>query len=86
MCLKAHNYKLYHLEIKKYGNHTTLSRANEKRDYHIFENFGYYLIELSRPLCSNSMGPKLFIENELFAVDSTTISCSINFIMWAERK
>jgi hypothetical protein len=86
LCLKAHNSKLYHLGIKNYVDHTTLSRANEKRDWQIFSDFGYYLIELVRPLYINSTVPNLSIENELFALDSTTISCSINLLMWAEGK
>jgi hypothetical protein len=86
LCLKAHNNKLYHLGIKNYVDHTTLSRANEKRDWQIFSDFGYYLIELVRPLYINSTVPNLSIENELFALDSTTISCSINLLMWAEGK
>src|SRR5512135_1834970 len=36
LCLKAHNNKLYHLGIKNYVSHSTLSRANENRDYRIF--------------------------------------------------
>jgi len=86
LCLKAHNNKLYHLGIRNYVNHTTLSRANEKRDWQIFADFGYYLIELVRPLYKNSAVPNLSIENELFALDSTTISCSINLLIWAEGK
>lgn len=86
LCLKAHNNKLYHLGIKNYVSHTTLSRANEKRDWQIFSDFGYYLIELVRPLYKNSVVPHLSIENELFALDSTTISCSINLLIWAEGK
>ena len=86
LCLKAHNNKLYHLGIKNYVDHTTLSRANEKRDWQIFSDFGYYLIELVRPLYINSTVPNLSIENELFALDSTTISCSINLLTWAEGK
>ena len=86
LCLKAHNNKLYHLGIKNYVSHTTLSRANEKRDWQIFSDFGYYLIELVRPLYKNSAVPNLSIENELFALDSTTISCSINLLIWAEGK
>ncbi|MGA9637413.1 MAG: DUF4372 domain-containing protein [Flavobacterium sp.] len=35
LCLKAHNNKLYYLGIKKYVSHTTLSRANEKREWMI---------------------------------------------------
>ncbi|MDR7209320.1 IS4 family transposase [Flavobacterium piscis] len=86
LCLKAHHNKLYHLGIKNYVDHTTLSRANEKRDWQIFADFGYYLIKLVRPLYTNSIVPNLSIENELFALDSTTISCSINLLMWAEGK
>ena len=86
LCLKAHNNKLYHLGIKNYVSHTTLSRANEKRDWQIFSDFEYYLIELVRPLYKNSVVPHLSIENELFALDSTTISCSINLLIWAEGK
>lgn len=86
LCLKAHNNKLYHLGIRNYVDHTTLSRANEKRDWQIFSDFGYYLIKLVRPLYLNSTVPNLSIENELFALDSTTISCSINLLMWAEGK
>lgn len=86
LCLKAHNNKLYHLGIKNYVSHSTLSRANEKRDWQIFADFGYYLIELVRPLYKNSVVPNLSIENELFALDSTTISCSINLLIWAEGK
>lgn len=77
---------MYHLGIKNYVDHTTLSRANEKRDWLIFADFGYYLIELVRPLYANSTVTKLSIENELFALDSTTISCSINLMTWAEGK
>jgi hypothetical protein len=86
LCLKAHNNKLYHLGIKKYVSHTTLSRANEKRDWMIFSDFGNHLIELVRPLYKNSEVPNLKIDNELFALDSTTISCSINLLTWAEGK
>ena len=86
LCLKAHNNKLYHLGIKNYVNHTTLSRANEKRDCQIFSDFGNHLIELVRPLYKNSEVPNLSIDNELFALDSTTISCSINLLTWAEGK
>jgi len=86
LCLKAHNNKLYHLGIKNYVSHTTLSRANEKRDWRIFAEFGYHLIELVRPLYKNSDVTNLSIDNELFALDSTSISCSINLLTWAEGK
>jgi len=85
-CLKAHKKKLYHLGIKQNVNQSSLSRANERRDWRIFADFGEYLIKLVRPLYSNSQIPNIDIENDIFALDSTTISLSIKLFTWAEGK
>jgi hypothetical protein len=86
LCLKAHKGKLYHLGIKQNVAVSTLSRANEKRDWRIFADFGNYLIQLVRPLYAGYSIPKVDIANEVFALDSTTISLSINLFTWAEGK
>jgi hypothetical protein len=86
LCLKAHKRKLYHLGIKQYVNESSLSRANERRDWQIFADFGNYLITKVRPLYADNPIPKFDIENEVFALDSTTISISINLCTWAEGK
>jgi hypothetical protein len=86
LCLKAHSNKLYHLGISKQVVHTTLSRANEKRDWRIFADFGNYLIRLVRPLYANRSIPNIDLDNEIFALDSTTISVSINLFTWAQGK
>ena len=51
---------------------TTLSRANERRNWQIFADFGNYLIKLIRPLYSDCPLPNIDLENEIFALDSTT--------------
>ena len=86
VCLKAHKSKLYHLGIKQNVNQSTLSRANEKRDWRIFADFGEYLMKLVRPLYANSPIPNIDIDNDVFALDSTTISLSIKLFSWAEGK
>jgi len=86
LCLKAHKNKLYHLGIKQNVNQSTLSRANEKRDWRIFADFGEYLIKQVRPLYSNSPIPNIDIDNDVFALDSTTISLSIKLFSWAYGK
>lgn len=86
LCLKAHNNKLYHLGIKQSVVHTSLSRANEKRNWRIYADFGNYLIQKIKPLYANCPIPNLDIDNEVFALDSTTISTSINLCAWAEGK
>lgn len=58
----------------------------KKWDWQIFADFGYFLIELVRSLYTNSAVTNLSTENELLVLDSTTISCSINLLLWAEGK
>jgi hypothetical protein len=86
LCLKAHKRKLYHLGIKQNVNQSTLSRANEKRDWRIFAEFGEYLIQFVRPLYADNSVPNVDIGNEIFALDSTTISLSIKLFSWAQGK
>ena len=86
VCMKAHKGNLYHLGIKQHVVHTTLSRANERRDWQIFADFGNYLIKLVRPLYADSPIPTIDLKNEIFALDSTSISVSINLFTWAEGK
>ena len=86
VCLKAHKKKLYHLGIKQHVNQSTLSRANERRDWRIFADFGEYLINIVRPLYVNSPIPNVEIDNDVFALDSTTISLSIKLFSWARGK
>lgn len=46
--LQAHSEKLYHLGIGKHLSRSNLSKANEQRDYRIFEDFAYYMIDQAR--------------------------------------
>lgn len=86
LCLKAHKHQLYHLGIKRHVDVSVISRANEHRNWMIFADFGYSLIRLVRPLYAGFPVQNLDIENEIFALDSTTISVSINLCTWAEGK
>lgn len=85
-CLKAHRNKLYHLGVRQYVNQSTLSRANERRDFRIFADFGNYLIEQVRPMYAKEPIPNVDIDNEVFALDSTTISLSLKLFSWAPGK
>ena len=51
-----------------------------------FADFGEYLIELVRPLYANSRISNIDIDNDIFALDSTTISLSIKLFSWAKGK
>ena len=88
LCLEVHENALYHLGILKTVDHSTLSRAGEKRDYRIFEGLGFEMIRIVSPLYKNEEVPDLesFKAGEMYAIDSTTISCSIKLMTWALGK
>ena len=86
LCLEAHGSSIYHLGIRKSVNQSNLCRANEKRDYRIYEELGMYLISIVRPMYSDSKVAEITVDNVLYALDSTTISTSIVLAAWALGK
>ena len=44
VALEAHWRKLYHLGMGKSVTRSNLAKANEQRDYRIFEDFAYHLV------------------------------------------
>lgn len=86
LCLNAHDGQLYHLGIKQSVDHSTLSRANESRDWRIYADFGAYLIRLVEPLYTSRPDLLSGIDKEVFALDSTTISVSMTLMDWAHGK
>ena len=86
LCLEAHSQILYHLGFHNTVNQSSLSRANENRDYRIYEGLGTYLIGIVRPLYSKAAVSEITVDNVLYALDSTTISTSIRLATWALGK
>lgn len=78
--LQAHNEKLYHLGIGKHLSRSNLSKANEQRDYRIFEDVAYYMIDQAR----QKRVSKLFdFDGNVYAFDSTTIDLCLSLFKWA---
>ena len=79
--LQAHCAKLYHLGIGKNVTRSNLSKANEQRDYHIFEEFAYYMIAEAR----HKRATKVFsFDGNVYAFDSTTIDLCLSLFEWAK--
>lgn len=72
--------------IEQQVNQSSQSRVNEKRDYRIFQDFGYYLIGQVRPLFAKEKVLLIDLENTILALDSTSISVSIHLAAWASDK
>lgn len=86
MCLSAHKNNLFHLGFGNTVDHTALTRANERRDYRIYEDFGQYLIKTVKPFYRDARLPDINADNAVFAIDSTSISVSIKLCAWALGK
>jgi len=86
LCLEVHKPILYHLGFRNTVNQSSLSRANENRNYRIYEELGMYLISTVRPLYSKTAVLDVTVDNVLYALDSTTISTSIKLAAWALGK
>lgn len=86
LCLKAHEPSLFHMGFGNTVDHTTLSRANEKRDYRIYEELGCFLIKTIRPLYADEKLDDVNTDLTLLALDSTTISVSLKLCAWALGK
>lgn len=83
LCLKLNADKLYHLGIGRVVNKSTLSRANEKRDWHIFQDFGLKLIEQARILYEDDNQLDVKLKGRVFALDSTTVDLCLEVFLWA---
>lgn len=81
IALQAHRDKLYHLGIGKNVTRSNLSKANEQRDYRIFEDFAYYMIAEAR----NKRADRTFgFDGHIYAFDSTTIDLCLSLFEWAK--
>ena len=81
VALEAHAGKVYHLGIGKSVTRSNLSKANEQRDYRIFEEFAFFMIAEAR----RRRIQKIFeLDGHVYAFDSTTIDLCLSVFEWAE--
>ena len=81
VAIDAHNQKSYHLGFGKSVTRSNLSKANEKRDSKIFEDYAFYLIDVARKKRSNN---DFEINGKVYAFDSSTIDLCLNVFWWAK--
>lgn len=77
----AHAKKSFHLGFGRTPiNRTQLSRVNQLRDYHVFEEFAYHMVELAQ----KKRIDKVFeLNGQYYAFDSTTIDLCLSLFDWA---
>ena len=84
LCLKLQKEKLYHLGIGRPFNKSTLSRANENRDWRIFRDFALKLIEQARELCKDDNLLDIKLKGKVYALDATVIDLCLDVFWWAK--
>ena len=81
-CLSAQASKLYHMGFREPIRRSTLSDANEARDWRIYADFAQVLIRQARQLyAADSFGEEL--AETVYALDSTTIDLCLSVFPWA---
>jgi len=83
-CLRSNSEKLYHMGIKGYVSRTNLARANETRDWRIFEKFTHHLINQALKLFNKDELIYKELDNALYALDATTIDLCLTLFPWAK--
>jgi hypothetical protein len=86
ICLSANSAKLYHAGIGKDFSKSTLSKANENRNWKIYEDLGMLLITEAKRLYANDSDLEVDLTNNVFAIDATTIDLCLSLMPWAKYK
>lgn len=81
VALEAHHSKCYHWGMGKNVSKSSLARANQDRNYRIFEEFAFYLV--------SEVQKKRFVDifkldGNIYAFDSTTIDLCLAVFWWAK--
>ena len=79
--IEAHWKKSYHLGFGKSVTRSNLAKANEQRDYRIFEDYAYHLVSEAR---SKSTEKVFGFDGHVYAFDSTTIDLCLEVFEWAK--
>lgn len=77
--INSNSKKLYHLGIQKI-NKSTLSYANTKRPYQLFENVFFNLLNKTEQLAPKH---KFKFNNPLYSIDASTIDLCLSLHDWA---
>lgn len=79
--LNAHKEKCYHLGVGKNVTRSNLAKANENRDYRIFEDFAFHMINEAR---KKRVSEIFKLNGNVYAFDLTTIDLCLNLFPWAK--
>ena len=77
ICLRTQAQKLYHMGIRGNVSRSTIADANEQRNWQIYADLAYSLINTARKLYSNESFA-FELEQTAYALDATTIDLCLS--------
>lgn len=80
LATQAHAGKAFHLGFGKAATKSNLSKANSRRDYRIFEEFAYKVVDEARACRADDI---FRLGGNVYAFDSTTIELCLETFKWA---
>jgi hypothetical protein len=78
LTINAHTAKFYHLGFGKSISKPNLAKTNEKRDWHIYQEYACHLIDTARKICLSEKENSFSFSNAVYAFDSTTIDLCLS--------
>lgn len=86
ICLEAQGKKLYHLGFKQAVARSTLSDANQQRDWRIYADFSQVLIKEAVALYADEESEFFSLSQPVYALDSSLIRLCLNIFFWAKYR
>src|SRR3989339_1398133 len=84
LCLNVHSSQFYHLGFRtKLFTLSTLSRANQFRDWQMWRDFTKHLIVRAKRLYAKENDFSTELKNSVYALDSTVIDLCLATFKWA---
>ena len=84
VCLQSQQNKSYHLGMGKGTSKANLAKANEKRDYRIYESFASVLVVEVQRCAIPELTFNLSIAGPVYAIDATVIDLCLNVFWWGK--
>ena len=83
LCLTTNPKRLYHIGIGFKIAKSTVSKANENRDWRIYRDFALLLIDQAKHLYRTDNNIEIDLKNNVFALDATVVHLCLSLFDWA---
>jgi len=84
VCLQSQKNKSYHLGMGKGTSKSNLAKANEKRDYRIYEEFASILVKQAQSLLTPNTSLDVDVDGSVYAIDATVVDLCLELFWWGK--